>query len=534
MNQLLEQLKQLFFQYSIKQRLIIISILIAFLSSVVVIVLWANRTEYVLLYSNLDADVAGSIVDDLRSNKVPYRLENGGTTIFAPKDQISELRIGHAQSGFIKDSVTGYELFEQNNMGMTTFMQKLNFKRALEGELMRTISQFPEIRNCRVHLVIPEDKLFEGRKKGSASVVLHLRHRESMNNKQLKGIASLVANSVDGIESGDVVVMDDDGQILIDHSDEQNPLLGAVGSQFELQGQLETQLQQKVTAIVAGIVGSKNTVVKVSAELNFDQIERIKDEIDPENSVIVSQEKFTETSLSDIDTAKYNMEKVTSNYAFSKTSEKFISNSGDIRRLTVAVLVNEREIENKNEEGEKTYTYQPRTEEELSQITALVKSAVGYSEDRGDLVEVKNIKFAETQLRKDQEYFSDGVRFDLWENIISYVLMGIGILLAFFLLKGFLKSSVSQLGLPSLAPAGAPAGLFSKSQSEPGALSAASAPPAEQEIHEDIFMKKLSPEARAKMKAQDKMTTEVITFAEENPENATKLLRTWLTKSGTE
>ena len=532
MNQILEQIKQLFFQYSIKQRLIIIGILTAFLSSVVVMVLWANRTEYVLLYSNLDADVAGSIVDDLRSNKVPYRLENGGTTIYAPKDKISELRIGHAQSGYIKDSVSGYELFEQNSMGMTTFMQKLNFKRALEGELMRTISQFPEVRNCRVHLVIPEDKLFEDEKKGSASVVLHLRHRANMGHKQLKGIAQLVANSVDGIDAGDVVVMDDDGQILIDHSDEQNPLLGAVGSQFELQNQLEAQMQQKVRAIVAGIVGANNTVVKVSAELDFDQIERVKDEVDPENSVVVSQERFTESSLSDIDTAKYNMEKVTNNYAFSRTSEKFISNSGDIKRLTVAVLVNERQIVKEDEEGEKTFTYEARSEEELEQIAALVKSAVGYSEDRGDHVEVKNMKFAETQLKKDQEYFSEGVRFDLWEKIISYVLMTAGILLAFFLLKGLLKTSVSQLGMPALAGSGARPGLPSGTSQEQAALSEAASSTVEELIPEDIFMKKLSPEAKAKMKAQDKMTTEVISFAEDNPENATKLLRTWLTNPG--
>jgi len=529
MNQLFSQLSQWFLQYSIKQRLVISGVLVAFISVVIVVMLWANRTEYDLLYSQLDSEAAGSIVADLQTNKVPYRLENGGTTIYAPREQIAELRLRYAQNGYIKDSVTGYELFEKNNMGMTTFMQKLNFKRALEGELMRTINQFPEVRQSRVHLVVPEDKLFEGKKKGSASVVLHLRPGVSMEHGQLKGIAALVANSVDGIESKDVVVMDDEGTILIESGDEENPALGAVGSQFELKSQVENQLQNKVKALLTGIVGSRNAVVKISAELDFDRIERVKEEVDPDNATLVSQEKYTESSNDTMNTGTYNIQKVTNNYEFSKTHETYISNSGDIKRLTVAVLVNGKEQVSKDADGNEQRSYKPRSEEELGQISSLVKSAVGYSEERGDVVEVKNMQFADTQLKKDQEFFGEGVHFDFWEKIVSYGLLIIGILLAFFLLKGMLKTSVSQLALPGTAGGGqaALAGTAGGQAALPEAQKQA-----EEDLDEDLYMKKLSPEARAKMKAHDKMTTEVIQFTEESPENATKLLRSWITKAG--
>jgi len=136
-----------------KIKLALVAVLIGFLSAIISLLLWANRTEYELLYSNLDPNAASSIVSDLRNSKIKYRLENGGTTIYVPKEDVPELRLKYIQSGYVKDSITGYEIFEKNNLGMTTFMQQLNMKRALEGELMRTINQF----RCKLcPTIIPE------------------------------------------------------------------------------------------------------------------------------------------------------------------------------------------------------------------------------------------------------------------------------------------------------------------------------------------------------------------------------------------
>jgi len=515
--------------------MIITGVLIGFLSAVVVLVVWSNRTEYDLLYSNLDPTAAGSVVADMRSNKIPFRLENGGTTIYAPAESISELRLRFVQNGYIKDAVTGYELFEENSMGMTTFMQRLNFKRAIEGELMRTINQFPEVQKCRVHLVIPEDQLFENEKKGSASVVLHLLPSINMRQKQIKGIAALVANSVDGITTQDVVVMDEDGNVLIE-GEEENTLLSGVGSQFELQQAFETNLQHKVLGLVGGIVGNNNTVVKVAAELNFDRIERVQENIDPESSILVSEDTYKETSQEVIDSAQLNVEKVVRNYEFSKSHETYVSNSGNIKRLTVAVLVNGRYDHNENEDGDMVSNYTPRSEEELGQIEALVKSAVGFNEDRGDIIEVQNMQLSAKPIIENTGFVATTLPYDIWEKLITYLLVAVGLFMAYKILKGLLTTSITQLGLPGApqaqtALAGASSGVGSNQANLP---SSASAPPPEEEEYfsDDAFMKKLSPEARAKMRASDKMTAEVINFAGENPENATKLLRSWITQAG--
>lgn len=529
MNQLFSQLIQFIMQYSIRQRIIMSAVLIGFLSAIISLVLWANRTEYELLYSNLDPASASSIVDDLRSSKVKYKLENGGTTIYAPRESISELRLKYVQSGYIKDAVTGYELFEKNNMGMTTFMQKLNLRRALEGELMRTINQFSEVRQSRVHLVMPEGKLFEDDNNGSASIVLHLKPGSILNSNQINGISALVANSVDGVEAKDVVVMDSDGNILVE-SPEDEGVIGSVGNQYELQNSIESNLQKKVTEMVEGIVGRKNAVVKVSTELNFDQLERTTEEIDPDNVVVLSEEKYTEVSTDNIDSSNCQIEKATTNYEISKKSERYISNTGNVKRLTIAVLVNGSYITKEEDQGEKTMVYVPREEREMQQIEALVKSAVGYSEERGDIVEVRNLQFTDKTTQADRQFFEDEIQMEMYEKILTYVLMAIGLLLGFFLLKGLLKTSISQLQLP--APAYAAGSLPSSGQAQVGGQGQGQtlALPEEDEIPEDMYIKKLSPEARAKLRAKDKMTQSVVKFAEESPENATKLLRSWMIK----
>ncbi len=520
-------------QYPLKQRLILAGVLVAFVSAIIALVLWANRTEYELLYANLEPSAASSIVGDLRDSNVKYRLNNGGTTVYVARDNVAELRLKYVQSGYLKDAVSGYELFEENTMGMTTFMQQLNLRRALEGELMRTINQFPEVRQSRVHLNMPEHRLFEENMNGSASVVLHLQPGTSMAPAQVSGIAALVSNSVEGIDVGNVVVMDSKGNILIEKPKD-NGVIGAVGNQWELQQSVENELQRKVTALVEGIVGKQNSVVKVAVELNFDQLERTIEEVDPENVVLLSEERYTETSANGLDSSNLNVEKVTSNFELSKRVERFIANTGDIKRLTVAVLVNGRYQTLPGSEGteEVQKEYVPRSQQELDQISSLVRTAVGFSENRGDIVDVQNMQFVDTVVNDDQEYFNDMMQREKWETIMTYVLIGLGLILSFFLVRGLLKTSVNGLSLPGAEKNLVEGGGEGTAKLEGKSARAVEAPEEESEIDEDLYIAKLSPEARAKLKAKDKMTEEVIQFAKESPENATKLMRSWLTQQG--
>lgn len=538
MNQVAGKLWQIFQQYSLKQKMVISTVLLSFISALIVLILWANRTEYDLLFANLSSEAASSIVSDLRESQIPYRIEDGGKSIYVPKESVAELRLKYAQAGYLKDSITGYELFENNKMGMTTFMQRLNMKRALEGELMRTINQFDEVQSSRVHLVIPEDRLFEENKKGSASVVLNLKPGASLNNMQLRGIASLVANSVEGIEPENVVVMDSRGDVLLEGKKEDN-LLTNVSGQYQMQQAVEKALQEKVKSIVAGVVGPENAVVKVTAELDFDQIERTREEYDPESKVLLSQEEYIESSNDQVDSLNnYTVRKVTSNYELSKTIERYVSNSGNIKRLAVAVLVNGKYEKQTDENGNVQMVYQPRSEEELNQIAALVKSAVGFNEDRGDVVEVQNMQLVNHQPEVEEPKLIDQIGFDFWQQLITYALIALGLLLAFVLLRNLLKTSINNLIIPG--PEGTPA-LTNGQNDEKQQLSAPENAQKESlavtgqvageeplALPEDMFMKKLSPEARAKLMANDKMTSEVYKFVSEKPEDAAKLVRTWL------
>jgi len=542
MAEVVTNLRDYFVQYTFRQRLLMIGVIVGIISSTITLVLWANRPEYELLYSDLPPEAASSIVDDLRAEGIKYKLENSGRTIYVPKEFVSEWRLKSVQSGYIKDGISGYEVFDNSSMGMTTFMQRLNMKRAMEGEITRTLLKYPGVKACRVHLVIPESRLFEEQKQGKASVVLELMPGVSFNEKHGNAIASVVASSVEGIEPENVVVSDVTGKVLVDMGKD-TEAMGSANNQWELQNSIESKLQKKVYEIVASIVGDQNAVVKVTAKMNFDQVERTTESVDPDNVVVLSEETYSESSFNVDDSSNFKSERSTANYELSKKQERFVSTGSKIERLTVAVSVNGHYEINQNENGEKQSVYVPRSEEELQRIAALVKSAVGFSEDRGDIVEVQNFRFSDDTVVADQEYFQELQQQEMMEKYITYGLFALAVLLGFFLVRTLLKSSLNQVLLPgglfrpALATGTGAAGALGPG-GKGGALPEGKhldmiTPEEEAEISEDFYMAKLSPEARAKLKAKDKMTVEVVKFAKERPEDASKLIRSWLaTPSG--
>ncbi len=161
MENLFNQISELFKSYTTGQKSILITLFIGMISAIISLVVWANRPEYELLYSDIDPTTASKMVTDLKTSKIKYKLENGGKTIFVPTENVSELRLKFTEQGYVGDMISGYEIFDNNEIGMTTFKQKLNMRRAIEGELTRTINQFPGVMNSRVHIALPEEKLFE-------------------------------------------------------------------------------------------------------------------------------------------------------------------------------------------------------------------------------------------------------------------------------------------------------------------------------------------------------------------------------------
>lgn len=553
MNQLLTTLTALVGRYNVRQRVVMIVLAIATVSVLFALLMWANRPEMELLFRNLDPEAANAVVTELSTADIRYELENGGTAIYVPAEKIPEMRLRFAEMDIIKDGIAGYEIFETANMGMTTFMQRLNMRRALEGELTRTINSFSEVQQSRVHLVIPENRLFEEDQRGSASVVLHLRPGARLNTKQLNGIASLVASSAEGIGPEDVVVMDSRGTVLVDAGEEGDAGMASAGDQWQLQNTIEAEFRQKVTELVEGVVGPNNSVVNVTVALDFDQYERTVEEFDPEKTVVLSEETYTETSAEQGAGSDFKAEKVTSNYELSKKLERFVSSGGNIKRLSVAVLVNGRysEVE---QDGELVREYAPRAQQELDQIAALVRSSVGFSNERGDLVEVQNMKFDESTRIADREYFQDVIEQERWEKYILWGLIALAFIVGFFVLRSLLRSTIN-ISLPpgggggfALATGGGGAQGLAAGQGrgaapggrqlEGGQAAGELGPPPDipqpepdYDISEDLYIRKLSPEARARLKANDKMTKKVLEFSADNPEATSKLLRSWMNKS---
>lgn len=523
MNRLFEFIRRLLSGYSLGQRVVIIVVFIGILSAIIVLILWANRPEYEVLFSDLDPASASKIVEELRSMKVKYRLEDNGKTIYAPREEIPELRLKFFNEGLVGGPVLGYEIFDNAKVGMTTFMQQLNMRRALEGELAKTINNFPEVKNSRVHLVLPEERLFEERRRGSASVVLYLRPGKYLDKNQIKGIAALVANAVEGIEPADVVVVDADGNILSDGQDGESSL-GLASTQWDLRHKVEAKLEKKVTDIVERIAGYQNAVVEVSVDLNFEQIERTMEMYDPDNVAVISEESYIESSASSDTSLKvserHEKENVISNYELNKTIERFISNTGNINRLSVAVLVNERYRIVSNSEGKEEKEYIPWSTSELGQIESLVKSAIGYNEERNDVVEVRSIRFDKSVTEQDKEYFAEAEQKAMLADIIDKVFIILGVLVAFFIIRILMKNIKSALKVIPTIPSQTPHRLDGK-------LKVGIPEAEEEEIPEDAYIKKLSPEARAKLRAKDKMTKEVIAYAREHPEDTAKLIRSW-------
>ncbi len=513
-------------RYTVAQRTVIATVVIGVVAVIVSLVSWANKPEFTVLFTNLDPSIADNMISEIRGESIPYKLEKNGRTILVPAANVDELRLTLAGKGMTGALTDGWKVFDGQKIGQTTFMQKINLRRALEGELAKTISQFENIKSCRVHLNLPEGKLFEKENSGSASVALKLIPGNILNTLQIKGITSLVANSVDGIIANNVVILDSEGKFLNKNTSE-DLAFGSVSSQWDLKSSLEKKYKTKVEKIIESIVGANRSVVEVSVDLNFEEIERTAETFDPDNVAIISEERHTETITSS-DTLNnsnqnHSNEDIVANYEINKTTEHYRNQQGDIKKLSVAVAVDGYYRVSKDGNGEQKKDYVARDQSELDQISALVESAVGYTADRGDIVEVKNMQFDRSNIETDNEYIGSIMSSEMWGGIINKILIGLSVLIALFIMRKLLKSTA--IIFPELAPAVNTASLTGL-----GPLESLAAAHQDDDISEDAFIAKLSPEARAKLKAKDKMTEDVVNYAKESPEDAARLIRSWLTQ----
>jgi flagellar M-ring protein FliF len=381
------------------------------------LIYWLAVPSYGLLFTQLDNQDANQILTQLEQDHIPYRVSNKGSDILIEKDLINKTRIKLMGSELGLTHSVGFELFDKTDFGLTDFSQKINYLRALQGELERTISSLDEVKNARVQLVIPENHLFqEANNVPKAAVTLHLNH--PLTFQQIKSIQQLVTASVAHLSADNVIIVDQKGNGLTT-TDELD-----FSSQFIAKKSLEQYLTDKVTQLLARLFTHENTVVKIDATLNYDELQR--ELIKPKNSGLITHEKSSHhsTTSSKKDKRPSN-EEITSekNYELGQEKERFTRASGTITRLTISVVLPKDTDSN-----------------QIAKIERLVKSVVGFDVNRGDSISVEALIQNVPTLKRGETIAPKQPRFKSGEYISS---LGIGL---FLLLGGFihLRKRVKQ------------------------------------------------------------------------------------------
>ncbi|MEW5800583.1 MAG: flagellar basal-body MS-ring/collar protein FliF [bacterium] len=390
---------------------------------------WAYRTNYQTLYSRLDPENAGAIVDKLKEAKVPYKLTQGGSTILVPEGKVYELRLQLASDKVLQKGNVGFELFDQTNLGTTEFVQTINYHRALQGELSRTIGSLAEVEWARVHLAIPQKSLFvEKEQPPTASVVIRLKEGSRLRKAQINGIVHLVSCSVEGLSPENVQIIDDQGRILSENSnDYSNQLLQA--TKVEYQTQVEEILEKKVTSMLEKALGENKVIAKVSASLNLKQVETTEEKYDPDRTVVKTEQRTQEAAQGQTpvtpaanNNSNYQKSDEIIKYELTKATNHIIELPGQITRLSVAVLVDgkyeKQDKQGADGPGEK---YIARTPGEMKSIQTIAEKAVGYDASRGDQIEVVNIPFhSDSSSQQGQSSFDIAKNWQLWLSLAKY------------------------------------------------------------------------------------------------------------------
>ncbi|MFO1154518.1 MAG: flagellar basal-body MS-ring/collar protein FliF [Rhodospirillales bacterium] len=389
------------------------------------LMLGSNTTSQSLLYADLDMGEASRIVQHLEMAKVAYRLADDGTAVYVPSDQVGRLRVSLAEQGLPSGGSTGYEIFDRSDaLGSTNFQQNVNLVRALEGELGRTIRSIANVKSARVHLVIPRRDLFSReRQEPSASVLLQMRGAGRLSPAQVSAVQHLISTAVPGLSVGRISIVDAQGTLLSSSQDEGDAGSAGDGRTDERRRQVESRLARTIDQLIERTVGPGRVRSEVSAEMDFDLINTSEEIFNPDGQVVRSTQTVDQsgtnsereassavsvaTNLPDatanagngpstVSADKHSEETV--NYEISKKVINHVREAGIVKRLSVAVLVDGTYAV----AADGTRTYNPRPQEELDQLAGLVRNAVGFNKDRGDTIEVVNMRFAEIDATSDE------------------------------------------------------------------------------------------------------------------------------------
>jgi flagellar M-ring protein FliF len=428
------------------------------------IVIYASKTDYKVLYTDLTKDDSATIARMLEEGKISYQVKDDGKTIQVPEDMVEIWRLEIAKKGVNFTGTVGYEVFDKQSFGTTSFVQKINKQRALEGELVKTIMHIKGVARARIHLSIPESSPFVSeRKPPTGSVVLDVERGVVMTNDEVKGIQSLVSSSVDGMRSHNVVVIDSRGKKLSENDGDQ--MSTETANRIALETRLNSQYEKKVEEILSRVIGEGKVIAKVALKMDFTEKIETQTSYDNENAALVSEVRNEQKmvgvrpSPQGIPGARSNLpgeapqpgipetrndvdkSLVTRNMAVPTTVTKSKKPTAEISSMSVAVMVDGKKIPvlakdgtpMVNDDGVNITKYQAWTEEELQNFQQIVASSLGINQTRGDKLVIKNMEFAKEDLAEMEAIMRARENRELMKNITKYLMIGAIISLFFFM-----------------------------------------------------------------------------------------------------
>jgi flagellar M-ring protein FliF len=430
--------------------------------------MWANQVDYQVLFRGISPEDAGPVVAELKEKNIPYRVQGNGSIILVPGEQVHDLRLVFAGQGLPKGGSVGFEIFDKPDFRTSSFVQELNYKRALEGELARTINRFQEVQSSKVFIVLPKRSLFvEESRPASASVQLELK--SSLPPTRLAAIVHLVGSAVEGLDPEQVTVVDTRGRVIFRSANKGDAAALLNNFQIEYRRRVENEIRTDVQSMLEGVVGVGKAIVRVSADIDFNKVTSSEEEYDPAAVAVRSRRDVEESSRTGegassseqtlIDERRgvlpspsgsqnsRNKKDNTANYEINKISRAIVSPAGSIKRMSVAAVIDGTYKTEKSGDGERKQSYVARSEEELKKFENLVKGAIGFSEDREDLVSIMSMPFShETAPEETPQSVSiwDG----LLEAVASYkktLLNVFLVLLVFFLVVRPLIKSLRRV-----------------------------------------------------------------------------------------
>ncbi len=462
MNDSVSQSLNLLRSLPLSKKISMAFILILLIAGFAFMFILANKPDYQVLFNNLSPEDGGAIVSKLKERNIPYKVEANGTIIMVPAEKVYELRLVLAGDGLPHGGNVGFEIFDKTGFGTTKFVQELNYQRALQGELARTINRFKEVNSSRVFIVLPKESLFiEESKPASASIQLDLK--SSLPPGKLAAIVHFVGSAVEGLEPEHVTVVDTKGRVIFKGGDGGDTSALLSNGQLDYKGKVENEIRKNVQSMLEGIIGVGKAIVRVNAEIDFNKITLNEVEYDPSTVAVRSKrniEESLQTTEGGADTTQTEIDQrrgvvspltgaqktrtkkdIATNYEINKITRTIFKPAGKIKWLSVAAVIDGTYKIEKLEDGTIKKSYIPRIEDEMKKFEDIVKKAMGYSEDREDQVSVSSISFSEaipTDIKAEKKGF-DVLRHvgNYRKTIVNLLLLA---LVFFLIVRPLLKS----------------------------------------------------------------------------------------------